>query len=54
MDETEFTEAECNMIDLVSDFQQHQVATAEKEGEFDEGIHPAVLQHQVFHRKLVI
>ena len=33
----EFTEAESNMNDLVSEYQQYQDATAEEEGEFDEG-----------------
>jgi tubulin beta len=36
MDEMEFTEAESNMNDLVSEYQQYQDATAEEEGEFDE------------------
>merc|ERR550532_1409802 len=36
MDEIEFTEAESNMNDLVSEYQQYQEATAEDEGEFDE------------------
>merc|ERR1711988_1720778 len=36
MDEMEFTEAESNMNDLVSVYQQYQDATAEEEGEFDE------------------
>merc|ERR1711933_212657 len=36
MDELEFTEAESNMNDLVSEYQQYQDATAEEEGEFDE------------------
>merc|ERR1711865_173181 len=36
MDEMEFTEAESNMNDLVSEYQQHHDATAEEEGEFDE------------------
>merc|ERR1712054_564496 len=36
MDEMEFTEAEPNMNDLVSESQQYQDATAEDEGEFDE------------------
>jgi len=35
-DEPEFTEAESNMNDLVSEYQQYQDATAEEEGEFDE------------------
>merc|ERR1712019_332654 len=36
MDEMEFTEADSNMNDLVSEYQQYQDATAEEEGEFDE------------------
>merc|ERR1712072_53921 len=36
MDEMEFTEAESNMNDLVSEYQQYQEATAEEEGEFDD------------------
>ncbi|URD98902.1 hypothetical protein MUK42_31426 [Musa troglodytarum] len=43
MDEMEFTEAESNMIDLVSEYQQYQDATAddveyedEEEGDFEE------------------
>jgi tubulin beta len=36
MDEMEFSEAESNMNDLVSEYQQYQDATAEDEGEFDE------------------
>lgn len=36
MDEMEFTEAESNMNDLVSEYQQYQDATADEEGEFDE------------------
>merc|ERR1712185_190653 len=36
MDEMEFPEAESNMNDLVSEYQQYQDATAEDEGEFDE------------------
>ncbi|KAK8778387.1 hypothetical protein V5799_020273 [Amblyomma americanum] len=36
MDELEFTEAECNMNDLVSEYQQYQEATADDEGEFEE------------------
>merc|ERR1712242_513269 len=32
----QFTEAESNMNDLVSEYQQYQDATAEEEGEFDE------------------
>ncbi|KAF0384997.1 Tubulin beta chain [Gigaspora margarita] len=38
MDEMEFTEAESNMNDLVSEYQQYQEASTEEEGgEFDEG-----------------
>ncbi|VBB34820.1 unnamed protein product, partial [Acanthocheilonema viteae] len=37
MDEMEFTEAESNMNDLVSEYQQYQDATVEDEGEYDEG-----------------
>ena len=36
MDEMEFTEAESNMNDLVSEYQQYQDATADEEGEFDD------------------
>lgn len=36
MDEMEFTEAESNMNDLVSEYQQYQDASVEEEGE-DEG-----------------
>merc|ERR1712146_561671 len=36
MDEMEFTEAESNMNDLVSEYQQYKDATVEEEGEFDE------------------
>ena len=36
MDEMEFTEAESNMNDLVSEYQQYQEATADEEAEFDE------------------
>ena len=36
MDEMEFTEAESNMNDLVSEYQQYQEATAEDEGDFEE------------------
>merc|ERR1712034_305426 len=34
MDEMEFTEAESNMNDLVSEYQQYKDATAEEEGDF--------------------
>ena len=36
MDEMEFTEAESNMNDLVSEYQQYQDATADDEGDFDD------------------
>ena len=36
MDEMEFTEAESNMGDLVSEYQQYEMATAEEEAEEDE------------------
>ncbi|KAK6759470.1 hypothetical protein RB195_021200 [Necator americanus] len=39
MDEMEFTEAESNMNDLVSEYQQYQEATADDEGEFDDQDH---------------
>ena len=34
MDEMEFTEAESNMNDLVSEYQQYQDATTEEEEDF--------------------
>ena len=36
MDEMEFTEAESNMNDLISEYQQYQEATVDDEGEFDD------------------
>ncbi|MBN3279609.1 TBB2 protein, partial [Polyodon spathula] len=36
MDEMEFTEAESNMNDLVSEYQQYQDATADEQGEFED------------------
>ncbi|CAN7104501.1 unnamed protein product, partial [Brassica rapa subsp. narinosa] len=36
MDEMEFTEAESNMNDLVSEYQQYQDATAEEDGEYED------------------
>eukprot|EP00413_Alexandrium_margalefii_P016264 CAMPEP_0204533986 /NCGR_PEP_ID=MMETSP0661-20131031/12615_1 /ASSEMBLY_ACC=CAM_ASM_000606 /TAXON_ID=109239 /ORGANISM="Alexandrium margalefi, Strain AMGDE01CS-322" /LENGTH=189 /DNA_ID=CAMNT_0051540411 /DNA_START=1 /DNA_END=568 /DNA_ORIENTATION=+ len=45
MDEMEFTEAESNMNDLVSEYQQYQDATAEEEGEFDEEEGEYDMQH---------
>ena len=34
----EFTEAESNMNDLVSEYQQYQEATAEDEGEYEDEV----------------
>ncbi|KMZ06403.1 tubulin beta chain isoform X2 [Drosophila sechellia] len=51
MDEMEFTEAESNMNDLISEYQQYQEATADDEVEFDdeqgeqEGYESEVLQN---------
>jgi hypothetical protein len=36
LSEMEFTEAESNMNNLVSEYQQYQDATVDEEGEFDE------------------
>lgn len=36
MDEMEFTEAESNMNDLISEYQQYQDATVDEDQEFDE------------------
>ena len=36
MDEMEFTEAESNMNDLISEYQQYQEATIDDDEEFDE------------------
>ena len=36
MDEMEFTEAESNMNDLISEYQQYQEATVDDEDQFDE------------------
>jgi len=41
MDEMEFTEAESNMNDLVSEYQQYQDASAEEEGDYEEDIEEA-------------
>ncbi|CAA6657037.1 unnamed protein product [Spirodela intermedia] len=41
MDEMEFTEAESNMNDLVSEYQQYQDATAEDDGDYDDDEEPA-------------
>merc|ERR1719509_511080 len=38
MDEMEFTEAESNMNDLVSEYQQYQEATADMDEEFEEEV----------------
>ncbi|KAL1477484.1 hypothetical protein MTO96_035700 [Rhipicephalus appendiculatus] len=36
MDEMEFSEAESNMNDLISEYQQYQEATADDEGQFED------------------
>ena len=36
MDEMEFTEAESNMNDLISEYQQYQDATVDDEDQFDD------------------
>ena len=36
MDEMEFTEAESNMNDLISEYQQYQEATIDDDEQFDE------------------
>ena len=41
MDEMEFTEAESNMNDLVSEYQQYQEATADDDGAYDESMEMA-------------
>ena len=40
MDEMEFTEAESNMNDLVSEYQQYQEAAVDDDEEYDEGEAP--------------
>ncbi|XP_045406638.1 tubulin beta chain-like [Lemur catta] len=47
MDEMEFTEAESNMNDLVSEYQQYQDATAKEEGEFEEEVEEEVAQSRL-------
>jgi len=42
MDEMEFTEAESNMNDLVSEYQQYQDATVDEEEYYEEGEEEAV------------
>merc|ERR1712112_191095 len=42
MDEMEFTEAESNMNDLVSEYQQHQEATADMDEEFEDELEEEV------------
>ncbi|OQR68296.1 beta-tubulin Cyca-2c-like [Tropilaelaps mercedesae] len=44
MDEMEFTEAESNMNDLISEYQQHQEATADDEGDLGDYEEPVVEQ----------
>lgn len=36
MDKLEFTEAESNLTDLISEYQQYQEASADEEADFDE------------------
>ena len=45
MDEMEFTEAESNMNDLVSEYQQYQDATAEDEEEMEDEEMEWVITH---------
>merc|ERR1739842_261779 len=40
MDETEFTEAESNVIDLIAEYQQYFEATAEPEDEYFHSLQP--------------
>ena len=42
MDEMEFTEAESNMNDLVSEYQQYQDAAVEEEGEWVRALPPTL------------
>ena len=49
MDEMEFTEAESNMNDLVSEYQQYQDATAEEEGEFRLPDHDRVMRYDIYY-----
>lgn len=48
MDEMEFTEAESNMNDLISEYQQYQEATIEEEGEFEDSHN---IQHDDYSRE---
>merc|ERR1719481_635705 len=43
MDEMEFPEAESNMNDLVSEYQQYQEATIDDDGEYEEDLDPPPL-----------
>ncbi|GFZ02134.1 tubulin beta chain 3 [Actinidia rufa] len=50
MDKMEFTEAETNMHDLVSEYQQYQDATADEEGDYEEdgeGYEEDVYDHHI-------
>ncbi|CAI7932060.1 unnamed protein product [Closterium sp. NIES-54] len=42
MDEMEFTEAESNMNDLVSEYQQYQEASTEEDAEYEDEAEPAI------------
>ena len=46
MDEMEFTEAESNMNDLISEYQQYQEATVDDDGEFDEEGEEGAYDHE--------
>merc|ERR1719466_592298 len=46
MDEMEFTEAESNMNDLISEYQQYQEATADDDAEFDEDVDDAQYEQE--------
>ncbi|RKP14862.1 alpha-beta tubulin [Piptocephalis cylindrospora] len=48
MDEMEFTEAESNMNDLVSEYQQYQEATAEDDGEFEDEGEEGMMEEEVY------
>ena len=52
MDEMEFTEAESNMNDLVSEYQQYQEATAE-DIDYDEGCHGCRINLLIVFAKLL-
>ena len=55
MDKMEFTEAESNLNDLISEYQQYQDATADENTDFDNDVHDGVIEtdgkylHKQFH-----